>query len=210
MAIYIFWNWNKIWFHGKSFHLARRTDYLNNKRKISMECSRSWEANWSLTSHVIPYILCDPKVLHSIYKCLLPVPIPGQINLVHAPHPTSWKSVLIFFFHLYVGFYKWSPSLRFPHQNPVCISSVRYTCYMYCPSHFSLLDHLNDICWKVQIIKLSQCEWPGFTLIHNNMKMSSYKCKSNSDKKGKIKRGRYAYLETFPSIEHIYSEQTLK
>ena len=29
--------------------------------------------------------------------------------------------------------FKWDPSLRFPHQNPVWISPLTYTCYKPCP-----------------------------------------------------------------------------
>ena len=47
----------------------------------------------------------------------------------------------------------WPPPFRFPHQNPVCTSTLPQTCYMLCPSHSSWFDHPNDIWWAVQSIK---------------------------------------------------------
>jgi len=49
---------------------------------------------------------------------------------------------------------KWSLSLRFPYQIPVCTSPRPSTWYMPCPSHSSLCDYLNNIWWGLQIIKL--------------------------------------------------------
>jgi hypothetical protein len=48
----------------------------------------------------------------------------------------------------------WSPSLRFPHQNNMCTTSRSHTCYVPRPSHSTLFDHPNNICWGVQIIRL--------------------------------------------------------
>jgi hypothetical protein len=49
---------------------------------------------------------------------------------------------------------KWSSSLRFPHQNPVCTSPVPQMCYLPHPSRLSTYEHPNSILWGVQIIKL--------------------------------------------------------
>jgi hypothetical protein len=48
----------------------------------------------------------------------------------------------------------WPHSLRFPHQNPACTSSVPHMSHMPCPSPSSWFYHPNNIWWAVQIIKL--------------------------------------------------------
>ena len=54
---------------------------------------------------------------------------------------------------------KWSPSLRFPLQNPVYASPVPHTCYMTRPSHASRFDHPNNIWWAIKISKLPICSF---------------------------------------------------
>jgi hypothetical protein len=65
---------------------------------------------------------------------------------------------------------KWSPSLRFSHQNPsINLSSpLHHTCYMPHPIHSSQIDHLKNLCWGVQIIKLT------ITYYCSNLQSTSY------------------------------------
>ena len=103
--------------------------------------SPSSEANWFAASQEIPRISRNPKVHYRIHKRPPPVSILGQPNPVHIPtshlleiqpniiHPSTPRSP------------QWSPSLRFPHQDPInpLSSPIRATC----PAHFILLDFIT-------------------------------------------------------------------
>ena len=81
--------------------------------------SPSWEANWFAASQEIPRISWNPKVHYRTHKRPPPNPILGHPNPVHIPtshlleihpniiHPSTPRSP------------QWSPSLRFPHQDPI-------------------------------------------------------------------------------------------
>ena len=91
-----------------------------------MEQSPSSEANWFAASQEIPRILWNPKVHYRTHKRPPPVPILGQPNPVYIPtshlleihtdiiHPSTPRSP------------QWSLSLRFPHQDPVCVCVCVY------------------------------------------------------------------------------------
>ena len=99
--------------------------------------SPSLEANWFAASQEIPRISRNPKVHYCTHKRPPPVSILGQTNPVHIPtshlleihpniiHPSTPRSP------------RWSPSLRFPHQDPIhpLSSPIRATC----PAHLILL-----------------------------------------------------------------------
>ena len=102
--------------------------------------SPSWEAYWFAASQEIPRISRNPKVHSRTHNRPPPVSILGQPNPVHIPtshlleihrniHPSTPRSS------------QWSPSLRFPHQDPIHpISSPIRT---ICLAHFILLDFIT-------------------------------------------------------------------
>ena len=70
-----------------------------------MEYSPSWEAKSSSASQEIPHILWERKVHYRIHNSQLATRLysePDQSSPC-PPHPTSWRSILIFFSHLRLG-----------------------------------------------------------------------------------------------------------
>ena len=107
----------------------------------SMVRSPSWEANWFAASQEIPRISRNPNVHYRTHKRPPTFSILGQPNAIHIPtsnlleihpniiHPSTPRSL------------QWSPSLQFPHQEPIhpLSSHIRATC----PAHLILLDFIT-------------------------------------------------------------------
>jgi hypothetical protein len=88
-----------------------------------MEQSPSLEVNRSSASQELPCILWNPKV-HYRTQNPPPVPILSHINPVHAPHPTSWRSILIFS-HLRLSLPSGLLHWGLPNQYPVCFLAIK-------------------------------------------------------------------------------------
>jgi len=118
-----------------------------------MEHSPPSEANRFLASQEIPRILWNLKVHYCIHKCPPPVPILSQLDPVHTPYPTPWRSILILSSHLRLGL---SSSL-FPSGFPTKtfytphISPIRATC----PARLILLDLITRTILSEQYRSLS-------------------------------------------------------
>ena len=107
----------------------------------SMVQSPSWEANWFAASQAIPRISRNPKVHYRTHKRPPLVSILGQLNPVHIPtshlleihpniiHPSTPRSP------------QWSPSLRFPHQDP--LHPLSSPICATCPTHLILLEFIT-------------------------------------------------------------------
>ena len=106
------------------------TDLLTYLFNYCMVQSASSEANQFAASQEFPRISRNPKVHYRTHKRPPTVSILGQPNPVHIPtthlleihpniiHPSTPRSP------------QWSPSLRFPHQDPIqpLSSPIRATC----------------------------------------------------------------------------------
>jgi len=119
----------------------------------SLEQTPSWEAIRFSDSQEIPRILWNPRVYYRVYKSPPPLPILSQIIRVYAL-PSHFLNIhLNNIFPSSPWSSKWSP-IQFPHQNLVCTSPLRHTCYVPHPSHSYRFDHPNNVLWGMQISKL--------------------------------------------------------
>ena len=157
-----------------------------------------WEANWFAASQEIPHISRNPKVHYRTHKRPPPVSILGQPNPVHIPtshlleihptiiHPSTPRSP------------QWSPSLRFPHQEPVRppllthtsheatpplngLSKIPISTALYWAENYRprLMANRNssDFCTAYRYVNCEIKQWQSNTI---RIRLYSFKCVSNS------------------------------
>ena len=138
--------------------------------------SPSWEANWFAASQGIPRISRNSKVHYRTHKRPPTVSILGQPIPVHIPtshlleihpniiHPSTPRSP------------QWSPSLRFPHQDPIHTPLLTHSRHMHSPSHSSNSKLYISKCniiknWHFKC-KLYSCTISSNTAVHSrNMEL---------------------------------------
>jgi len=109
----------------------------------SIKQSPFCEANRFSASQEISGILWKPKVHYPISKSQSPLPILSQINPVYAPHPTSWRSILILSSHISLGV----PSGLLPSGFPTktLYASLLWLIGATCHTHLILLELIARI-----------------------------------------------------------------
>ena len=126
-----------------------------------MAHSPSWAANRFAATQEIPRISQNPKVHYRTHKRTPPVSILGQPNPVHIPtfhlleiHPNIIHSSKPRSPH-------WSPSLRFPHQDPIhpLSSPIRATCSI----HLILLDVITRLVPILILFSHSSLDLPNYS-----------------------------------------------
>jgi len=140
----------------------------------------------------------EPKapLLHLQVPTICPYPQPDQSSLCPLPPSHLLKIHLNIILPSMPGSSKWPPSLRFPHQNPVCNSPLPHTCYMPLPISFILIYHLNNIWWHVRSLLSSLC-----TFLHSPLTSSLFSPKYSLQYPGLIHPQHQCQQPSFTPIQ---------
>ena len=132
--------------HGSKFHCLLEQHFMtwflhNTQLSSSIKQSPSSEANMSSPSQETPHILWKSTAIARACDQLLS----WAISIQSIP-PSHFLKI---YFNVILQFMpkssKWSFSLRFPHQNPVCTSRVSHAWYLSHASYSSWFYHRSNI-----------------------------------------------------------------
>ena len=138
----------------------------------SMEESHFWEGNRFSASQEIPHFCGIHSSLPRFQEpAICPYPEAHQSS----PRPPSH------FLEIHLNIIlpstsescKWSLSLRFPHENPVCTSPLPHTCYM--PTLLILLDLNSRIIFgeEYRSLSSSSCSFLHYSVISSFLGLST-------------------------------------
>ena len=154
------WLFGYIYVFGLRTTLWRSTGFSTYLLTYSMVRSHSWEANWFAVSQEIQRISRNPKIHYRTHKCPPSVSILGQPNPVHIPTSHLLEIHPIIIQPSMPRSPQWSPSLRFPHQDPLHTSSPpQYAPHSQPISFFSILSPAQASILRTTLILHARDVW---------------------------------------------------
>ena len=138
----------------KDFSSPLYLQYLFLLLTYSIEKSPSWETNRLSAGQEIPCIFGTRRFIAAFINDGH-IFLPWAISIQSMPPSHFLKIHLNIILPPRPGSSKWDHSLRFLHQNPVCICPHSHTCNVPRQSHSSWRGHPNNIWWGYRSISSS-------------------------------------------------------